>query len=166
MEKFLNNFRKFAMRGNLIDMAVGIIIGSAFSTVVKSLVDDIIMPPIGLVLGNVDFADLFLVLREGNQGLPPYATVEAAQQAGAVTLNYGMFINNAVIFLIVALAVFLLVRAVNRLEDVIASEEEEASVAPQEKDCPYCYKVIPVEATRCPFCTSQLEETKNQPAAT
>lgn len=112
----LNEFKKFAMRGNVVDMAVGIIIGASFGTIVKSLVDDIIMPPIGLVLGNVDFSDLFLVLKQGTVA-GPYATVEAAQKAGAVTLNYGAFINNVVTFLIVAFAVFLLVRAINRLKE-------------------------------------------------
>jgi large conductance mechanosensitive channel len=112
----LNEFKKFAMRGNVIDMAVGIIIGASFGTIVKSLVDDIIMPPIGLVLGNVDFSDLFLVLKQGTVA-GPYVTVEAAQKAGAVTLNYGAFINNVVTFLIVAFAVFLLVRAINRMKE-------------------------------------------------
>lgn len=112
----INEFKKFAMRGNVIDMAVGIIIGASFGTIVKSLVDDIIMPPIGLLLGNVDFSDLFLVLKQGAVA-GPYATVEAAKEAGAVTMNYGLFINNVVSFLIVAFAVFLLVRGINRLKE-------------------------------------------------
>ena len=111
----LKEFKNFAMRGNVIDMAVGIIIGASFGTIVKSLVDDVIMPPIGLLLGNVDFSDLFIVLKEGATAAP-YATVEAAKDAGAVTLNYGMFINNVVSFLIVAFAVFLLIRAINRMQ--------------------------------------------------
>jgi large conductance mechanosensitive channel len=111
----LKEFKNFAMRGNVIDMAVGIIIGASFGTIVKSLVDDVIMPPIGLLLGNVDFSDLFIVLKEGATAAP-YATVEAAKEAGAVTLNYGMFINNVVSFLIVAFAVFLLIRAINRMQ--------------------------------------------------
>jgi large conductance mechanosensitive channel len=115
-KSMLNEFKKFAMRGNVIDMAVGIIIGASFGTIVKSLVDDIIMPPIGLVLGNVDFSDLFLVLKQGTVA-GPYVTVEAAQKAGAVTLNYGAFINNVVTFLIVAFAVFLLVRTINRMKE-------------------------------------------------
>lgn len=108
-------FKTFAMRGNVIDMAVGIIIGAAFSSIVKSLVDDVIMPPIGLLLGNVDFSDLFLVLKEGSTAAP-YATLAAAREAGAVTLNYGLFVNATVSFLIVAFAVFLLVRTINRLK--------------------------------------------------
>lgn len=108
-------FKTFAMRGNVIDMAVGIIIGAAFSSIVKSLVDDVIMPPIGLLLGNVDFSDLFLVLKEGSTATP-YATLAAAREAGAVTLNYGLFVNATVSFLIVAFAVFLLVRTINRLK--------------------------------------------------
>jgi|SRR5690554_980010 len=108
-------FKTFAMRGNVIDMAVGIIIGAAFSSIVKSLVDDVIMPPIGLLLGNVDFSDLFLMLKEGSTAAP-YATLAAAREAGAVTLNYGLFVNATVSFLIVAFAVFLLVRTINRLK--------------------------------------------------
>ncbi len=111
----LKEFKNFAMRGNVIDMAVGIIIGASFGTIVKSLVDDVIMPPIGLLLGNVDFSDLFIVLKEGATAAP-YATVEAAKAAGAVTLNYGQFINNVVSFLIVAFAVFLLIRTINRMQ--------------------------------------------------
>lgn len=111
----LNEFKKFAMRGNVIDMAVGIIIGASFGTIVKSLVDDIIMPPLGLLLGNVDFSDLFVVIKEGTVAAP-YATVAAAKEAGAVTINYGQFVNNIVSFIIVAFAVFLLIRMINRLK--------------------------------------------------
>ncbi len=115
MAKIAEDFKKFILRGNVVDMAVGIIVGGAFSTIVKSLVDDVVMPPIGLVLGNVDFEDLFIVLREGNQALPPYPTVEVAQEAGAVTLNYGIFINNVVSFLIIAAVIFFAIRAMTRL---------------------------------------------------
>jgi large conductance mechanosensitive channel len=111
----LKEFKSFAMRGNVVDMAVGIIIGASFGTIVKSLVDDIIMPPIGLLLGNVDFSDLFVVLKEGATA-GPYLTIDAAKEAGAVTLNYGQFVNNVVSFIIVAFAVFLLIRAINRLK--------------------------------------------------
>ncbi len=159
MAKIIQDFQKFIMRGNVVDMAVGIIIGGAFGTIVKSLVDDIIMPPIGFILGNVDFADLFLVLREGQEALPPYSTVASAQEAGAVTLNYGIFINNVVSFLIVGFAVFLLVRMVNRLDEMI--EGEDPPVPPTTKDCPYCHEIIKIEASRCPNCTSELE---GQPA--
>lgn len=143
-------FKAFAMRGNVVDLAVGIIIGGAFGTIVKSLVDDVIMPPIGLALGNVDFSDLFLMLKAGDKAAAPYSTLAEAQQAGAVTINYGLFVNSVITFMIVAFAVFLLVRAVNRLKP------QEAAAAPATKDCPYCRMPIPVGATRCPHCTSEL----------
>jgi large conductance mechanosensitive channel len=146
----LKEFKEFAMRGNVIDLAVGIIIGGAFGTIVKSLVDDVIMPPIGLALGNVDFADLFLLLKGGGKAAPPYATLAEAQAAGAVTVNYGVFINAVITFLIVAFSVFLLVRAANRLQP------QKAAAAPTTKECPHCRMAIPVGATRCPQCTSEL----------
>lgn len=146
----LKEFKAFAMRGNVLDLAVGIIIGGAFGTIVKSLVDDVIMPPIGLALGNVDFSDLFFMLKEGAKAAPPYATLAEAQAAGAVTINYGLFVNSIITFLIVAFAVFLLVRAANRLKPA------EAAAAPSTKDCPYCRMAIPLGATRCPECTSEL----------
>lgn len=145
----LKEFKAFAMRGNVLDLAVGIIIGGAFGTIVKSFVDDIIMPPIGLALGNVDFSNLFLMLKAGDKAPPPYATVAEAHAAGAVTMNYGVFINSIITFLIIAFAVFLLVRAANRLTPAEAA-------APSTKDCPYCRMPIPVGATRCPECTSEL----------
>jgi len=147
---FLKEFREFAMRGNVVDMAVGIIIGAAFGAIVKSLVSDIIMPPIGLILGNVDFSNLFVVLKEGAAQAGPYASLDAAQKAGAVTLNYGLFLNSVVTFLIVAFAVFLLVRGLNRLK-----RQEEA--APTTKECPHCLSKVPVKAVRCAYCTSDLK---------
>ena len=144
-------FRNFAMRGNVIDMAVGIIMGSAFGAIIASLVNDIIMPPIGLLLGNVNFADLFVVLKAGDIA-GPYATLAAAQEAGAVTLNYGTFINIIITFLIVAFAMFLLIRAINRLD----KKEEAPTAEPTTKSCPYCATEIPIKATRCPHCTSEL----------
>ena len=146
----LKEFKAFAMRGNVLDLAVGIIIGGAFGTIVKSLVDDVIMPPIGLALGNVDFSELFILLKEGAKAAPPYASLAEAQAAGAVTINYGLFVNSIITFLIVAFAVFLLVRAANRLKPA------EAAAAPSTKDCPYCRMAIPLGATRCPQCTSEL----------
>lgn len=143
-------FKAFVLRGNVLDLAVGIIIGAAFGTVVKSLVDDVIMPPVGLALGGVDFANLSYVLQPGPKGPPPYATLAEAQAAGAVTINYGQFINNVITFIIVAFAVFLIVRAANRLKP------QEAAAAPATKDCPYCRMAIPVGATRCPHCTTEL----------
>ena len=147
----LEEFKKFAMRGNVVDMAVGIIIGGAFGTIVKSLVADVIMPPVGLLLGGVDFTDLFLTLKEGATA-GPYATLAMAQEAGAVTISYGIFINSVISFLIVAFAVFLLIRGINNLQ----AEEEAAEAEPTEKDCPYCLSSIAIEATRCPNCTSEV----------
>jgi large conductance mechanosensitive channel len=144
----LKEFKAFALRGNVVDLAVGIIIGGAFGTIVKSLVDDVIMPPIGLALGNVDFANLFLLLQPGSKGAPPYASLAEAKAAGAVTINYGTFINNVVAFLIIAFAVFLLIRAVNKLAP--------PAPAPATKSCSYCGMTIPASATRCPHCTSEL----------
>ena len=148
----MKEFKEFAVKGNVVDMAVGIIIGGAFGTIVKSLVDDVLMPPIGMLLGDVDFANMFWLLKPGEAAPPPYETVAAAHEAGAVTLNYGNFINNVVAFLIVAWAVFLMIRAVNRLR---RSEQVEPE-APTDKPCPYCATAIPITATRCPHCTSQL----------
>lgn len=146
-----SDFRAFIMRGNVLDMAVGIIIGASFGTIVKSLVDDIIMPPIGLLLGNVDFSNLFIVLQDGS--IPaPYASVSAAKAAGAVTLNLGLFINSVVSFLILAFAVFLLVRLVGRMKKT----EEAPLPSVATKPCPHCRTEIHPEATRCPHCTSEL----------
>jgi len=139
------------MRGNVVDMAVGIIIGAAFGAIVKSLVSDIIMPPIGLLLGNVDFTNLFSVLKEGAKTAGPYASLADAQAAGAVTINYGVFINTIISFIIVGFAVFMVIRSVNRLK-----KEEEVPAEPTTKDCPYCLTSIPIKATRCPNCTSKL----------
>jgi large conductance mechanosensitive channel len=149
----MEEFKKFAMRGNVVDMAVGIIIGGAFGTIVKSLVDDVIMPPIGLLLGGVDFADLFITLKEGATAAP-YASVAAAKEAGAVTLNAGLFFNSVISFLIVAFAVFMLIKGMNSLK----KEEEAAPAEPTEKECPHCFTSIPIKASRCPHCTSQLAD--------
>lgn len=150
----LKEFKEFAMRGNVIDMAVGIIIGAAFGTIVKSFVADVIMPPIGLLLGNVDFSNLFIVLKQGAEGAAVYATVADANAAGAVTLNYGMFINTVISFLIVAFAVFMVIRSMNRLK----RKEEAPPPAPTTQDCPFCFSTISIKATRCPNCTSELKQ--------
>ncbi len=147
----LKEFKEFAMRGNVIDMAVGIIIGAAFGSIIGTLVSDVLMPPIGLLLGNVDFANLFVVLKEGTVA-GPYATVAAAKGAGAVTLNYGLFLNTVVNFLIVAFAIFFLIRSVNALK----KGEEAPPAVPTTKECPQCLSTIPVKATRCGHCTSEL----------
>lgn len=152
----LKDFKDFAMRGSVVDLAIGIIIGSAFTSIVKSLVDDVIMPPIGLLLGDVDFSNLFLVLKAGNTP-GPYSSLSIAQDAGAVTINYGVFINNVITFLIVAFVTFLLVRFMNRLYRETQKQKAEEQVEPTTKDCPYCMQSIAIEAVRCPYCTSDLE---------
>ena len=147
------DFKEFILRGNVVDLAVGVIIGAAFGTIVTSLVNDLIMPPIGLLLGNVDFTNLFVVLKEGTKAAPPYANLADAQAAGAVTLNYGMFITRVVSFLILAFCVFMMVRAIARLK----RKEEAPAAAPSTRACPYCATDIPLKATRCPNCTSELK---------
>ena len=142
----LKEFKEFAMRGNVLDMAVGIIIGAAFGKIITSLVTDILMPPLGLVLGKVDFSNLFL-----NISGKSYDSLAAAKAAGAATINYGIFLNNIIDFLIVAFAIFLLVRQVNRWN-------KPAAAAPTTKDCPYCATKIPINASRCPNCTSQIQK--------
>ncbi|MCL5406296.1 MAG: large-conductance mechanosensitive channel protein MscL [Deltaproteobacteria bacterium] len=144
-------FKEFAMRGNVVDMAVGIVIGAAFGTIVKSFVSDVLMPPLGLLLGHVDFSNFFITLKEGAKAAGPYASLAAAKAAGAVTLNYGFFINTIISFIIVAFAVFLVIRAINRMK-----REDGAPVEPDTKDCPFCFSAIPIKASRCPHCTSQL----------
>jgi len=140
-------FRDFILRGSVVDLAIALIIGVAFGAIVTSLVADIIMPPIGLLLGRVDFSNLFLVLKEGAKGPGPYASLEDAKAAGAVTMNYGVFIIKLVTFLIVALVVFILIRLLARLRPAVASTT---------KACPFCLSVVPLKATRCPHCTSEL----------
>ena len=144
-------FKEFAMKGNMVDMAVGIVIGASFGTIISSLVADMIMPPIGLLLGNVDFANLFILLKEGKVA-SPYASPAVAKAAGAITLNYGVFINTIISFLIIAFSVFLIVRNINKLR-----RQEEA--APTTKECPYCLSAIPIKATRCGHCTMDLKAT-------
>ncbi len=144
----LKEFKEFAMRGNVVDMAVGIIIGAAFGGIVKSLVADLIMPPIGLLLGGVDFSDIFVNLSGGE-----YASLAAAQEAGAATLNVGVFINTELNFIIVAFAIFILIRAINQMK---RKEEPEPEPEPTTKDCAFCCSAIPIKATRCGHCTSEL----------
>lgn len=145
-------FREFAMRGNVVDMAVGIIIGAAFGGIVKSLVDHVIMPPVGLLIGNVDFTNLFVVVKEGTTA-GPYPSLDAAQKAGAVVIGYGAFINTIINFLIVAFALFLVIRSMNKLK----RKQEEAPAAPTTKACPQCLSQIPIKATRCAFCTVEIK---------
>jgi large conductance mechanosensitive channel len=148
----LKEFKEFAMKGNVIDMAVGIIIGAAFGTIVNSLVQDVIMPPIGLLLGNVDFTNIFAVLKEGKVA-GPYASIAAAKAAGAVTINFGVFVNTVISFILIAFAVFLLVRTINKMR----RQEEAPPPVPTTKECAYCFSNIPIKATRCPNCTSELK---------
>ena len=152
MRGFANEFKQFIMRGNVLDLAIGIIIGAAFNGIVQSLVNDIIMPPIGRILNNVDFSSLYINLSGGH-----YASLDEAKAAGAATINYGTFINTLINFLIIAFVVFLIVKWFNRM--VRQEEKEEAPAAPTTKECPYCLSTIPIGATRCAHCTSQLEET-------
>jgi len=146
-------FKEFAMKGNVVDMAVGIIIGGAFGTIVKSLVTDVLMPPIGLLLGGVDFSNMFIVLKSGETGGTLLSLTEA-KGAGAVTMNYGLFMNSVISFLIVAFAVFLVVKQINKLK----REEEAPPVEPTTKECPHCFTEIPIKASKCPNCTSQINE--------
>ncbi len=146
----LKDFKDFALRGNVVDMAVGIIIGAAFGTVVKSLVSDVLMPPVGMALGNVDFSNLFLMLKSGDP-MGPYSTLADAQEAGAVVISWGVFMDNVIAFVIVALAMFLVVRVMVRMQ------KKEEAPAPTTKDCPYCKMKIPINASRCGHCTSALE---------
>lgn len=156
MKKLWKDFQEFISRGNVMDLAIGIIIGSAFSTVVKSMVDNLMMPPLGLLLGNADFQDLFIVLKQGETPLSPGATLQMAQDAGVVTLNYGQFLTDVISFIILAFGVFLIIKGIKSLEDRLSQPAEEEKI-PEEKPCPYCQKSIPIEATRCPFCTSHIE---------
>jgi large conductance mechanosensitive channel len=148
----LKEFKEFIMRGNVLDMAVGIIIGIAFGLIINSLVKDIIMPPIGLLLGRVDFTNLLLVLKQGTTP-GPYSTVAQAQAAGAVSINYGQFINTIINFLIVAFVIFVLIQGVDKMKRKPAP----APVVPTTKECPFCFSTISIKATRCPDCTSELK---------
>jgi large conductance mechanosensitive channel len=149
----LKEFKEFIMRGSVVDLAVGVIIGGAFGKIVSSLVTDIIMPPIGLLLGNVDFTNLYLVLKGADKVAAGTSLVEAQKIAGVVTWNYGLFIINVINFLILALAIFLMIKGVNRL----VRKPAPAPVAPTTKECPHCFTVIPIKASRCPNCTSELK---------
>lgn len=146
-------FKKFALRGNVIDLAVGIIIGTAFGTIVSSLVNDVVMPPIGVLLGNIDFRDLYVTLKAGNPP-PPYANLEAATAAGAVTLRIGKFLNALVNFAILAIVIFFIIRAINRLSAKLAPPPPPP--AAMTKECPFCRSSIHLQATRCAFCTSEI----------
>ena len=149
--KIIEEFKAFLLRGNVIDLAVGMVVGTAFTGMVKSLVDDVIMPPIGMLIGGIDFSNIFFILQEGEKVKAPYATLKAAQDAGAVTINIGLFINTMISLLIVGFAIFVVVKAISKLQRSAAEE------APQTKDCTECCSAIPLEAKRCPHCT-QVQE--------
>lgn len=157
IKRELNEFRTFAIKGNIIDMAVGIIIGASFGGIVNSLVNDIIMPPLGWLLGKVDFTNLYIVLPTSFNltEIPVYPSLDAAKAAGAVTINYGLFINQIISFLIVAFAVFLLIRGINKLQSA-AKKEEKKEEAASTKPCPRCTSIIPINATKCPCCTADI----------
>lgn len=157
----LEEYKKFAIRGNVIDMAVGIIIGAAFGTVVQSLVKDVLTPPLGLLAGGTDFTNLFVVIKEGTPEAP-YATLDAAQSAGAVTMNFGLFVNALISFLIVSFAVFLLVRYINMLREPDQGPPPPSNI----RKCPYCVSDVPIQATRCPHCTSELPDIEAPAAET
>ena len=149
------DFKTFIMRGNVIDLAIGIVVGVAFGAIVSSFVKDILMPPIGLLLGDVDFNNFFVVLKEGMIA-GPYPSLTTAQEAGAVTINYGVFINAIINFLIIAFAIFFfVVRPINKMHE--RQKAKEVALKPTTKECHYCYSNIPIKATRCPNCTSELK---------
>ena len=158
MKKLLTDFRDFIARGDVMDLAIGIIIGSAFSSIVNSIVNNLLMPPLGLLIGNVDFQDLFIILKQGQSPLPAEATLQMAKDAGAVTFNYGQFLTDVISFLILAFIIFLMVKSLQTLKTKVAKPEGEEDTAPTEKECPYCLKSIDINATRCPYCTSTLEK--------
>ena len=151
MKDIIKEFKQFVMRGNVIDMAVGIIIGGAFTKIVNSMVADVLMPPLGLLLGKVDFSNWFVVIKSGANGARDFTTIAAAQEAGATTLNLGLFLNAVISFIIVAFCIFILIKAINKLN-------KPAPVAkPKTKKCPFCCSDIALEATRCPHCTSEIK---------
>lgn len=154
LKRELNEFKAFAMRGNVIDMAVGIIIGAAFGKIVDSMVNDVIMPPLGWLMGKVDFTNMYFTLPVGGN-TTQYPSLEAAKAAGAVTINYGLFINTLISFILVAFAVFLLIKGINKLQ-AAANKEEAAESAATSKACPHCFTQIDIRATKCPNCTSEL----------
>ncbi len=162
MKKLFNEFKAFIIQGNALNLAIGIILGSAFTVVVNSIVENLMMPPLGLLISSVNFQDLFLILKEGEIALPPNATLALANEVGAVTLNYGQFLTDVIGFILTGLGVFLIVKAINKLnraaDELLLNASSEKEEKPSTKDCPFCLQSIPNKATRCPFCTSQLED--------
>ncbi len=155
IKKYADEFKTFAIKGNVVDMAVGIIIGAAFGKIVDSMVKDIIMPPIGWIMGRVDFTNLYLTLPNYDGQIVKYPSLDAAQQAGAVTINYGLFINTLISFIFVAFAVFLLIKFINKLRAAVETKSEAQEIK-DTKTCPRCFSTININATKCPFCTTDL----------
>ncbi len=155
IKRNLDEFKTFAMRGNVIDMAVGIIIGAAFGKIIDSLVKDIIMPPLGWLIGRVDFTNMYLTLPNLDGEFVKYPSLEAAQQAGAVTINYGMFLNTLISFILVAFSVFIIIKIINKIKTASIKECEKAEEITT-KQCPKCFSTIDIKATRCPYCTSEI----------
>lgn len=156
LKKNLNEFKTFAMRGNVVDMAVGIIIGAAFGKIVDSMVKDIVMPPLGWMMGKVDFTNLYLTLPDKDGQILKYPSLEAAQSAGAVTINYGLFINTLISFILVAFSVFLLIKAINKLQSITKKDCADNPETCTTKECPRCFSVININATKCPHCTADI----------
>jgi len=152
---FLEEFKTFALRGNVIDLAIGVVIGTAFGKIVDSFVKDILMPPFSILIGKADFTNLYWILKDAPNSLAPYASLEAAKAAGAITLNYGLFINALISFTIIVFSIFLAIKLLNKLKDV-AVKKEEAQIVEVTKKCPYCMSTIDINATKCAFCTSDL----------
>lgn len=155
IKKNLNEFKTFAVKGNVVDMAVGIIIGAAFSNIVNSMVKDIVMPPLGWMMGKVDFTNLYLTLPNSDGQIISYPSLDAAKAAGAVTINYGVFINTLISFILVAFSVFLLIKAINKLRALTEKQEEKVEEVTT-KSCPRCYSTININATKCPCCTAEI----------
>lgn len=153
----IQEFKKFIMRGNILDMSVGIIIGAAFSKIADSLVNDILMPPIGMLLKGIDFSNIFLVIKKGVENEGPYRSLEAAKSAGAVVISYGVFINTLITFFITAVAIFLVIKAFNKMETTLVKKTKEEKEV-MEKTCPYCFSTINIKAVKCPNCTSTLDK--------
>lgn len=162
MKKFVNEFKEFIMRGNVMDLAVGVIIGGAFQAIVNSLVNDLIMPLISLATGKMDFSNMFVVLSKLPEGVEKPATLAAAQEAGITTLSYGSFISAVLNFLIMAVIIFLLVKTINKISTIGKKEEEPKEEAPTTKVCPFCKSEIAIDATKCPHCTSDVPEETAQ----
>jgi large conductance mechanosensitive channel len=157
MKKLFAEFKEFVMQGDVVDLAIGIVIGSAFSVIVNSFVDNLLMPPLGLLFGDVNFSDLFIILKQGAQTISSDATLQMAKDAGAVTFNYGQFVTDLISFLFLAFGIFFIVKGINSLKKQMERTDESEAEAPSDKECPYCCNTIPLGASRCPFCTSSLE---------